>query len=161
MSVAPFAPSAAPPCVQPDSYLTLHYRIMLTSGPAKGSVFADTFDGRPGTLQLGAGQWAPGIEACLLGQPEGSRLFLELSAVQAYGDRNPELIQRVSRRLLDESAGTDAAFAPGDLVEFAAPHGGRYSGVLKTIDVDSALFDFNHPLAGADLRVDVAILGVL
>jgi FKBP-type peptidyl-prolyl cis-trans isomerase SlpA len=141
--------------------LTLHYRIMLASGPAQGSVFTDTFQGRPATLQLGTGQWAPGIEACLLGQAEGSWVSLELSAAQAYGDRNPELIQRLSRRLLDESAGTDVTFVPGDLVEFAAPHGGRYAGVLKALDVDSALFDFNHPLAGADLRVDVAILGVL
>ena len=44
--------------VRPDSYLTLHYRITLASGPGKDSVFADTFDGRPGTLQMGSGQWA-------------------------------------------------------------------------------------------------------
>lgn len=155
------APSDATPYVRSDSYLTLHYRIVLASGPGEGSVFTDTFDGRPGTLQLGAGQWAPGMEARLVGQSEGSRFSLTLPAVEAYGERNPELIQRISRRLLDENAGADAAFTPGDLVEFAAPNGGRYSGVLKAIDTDSALFDFNHPLAGADLRVDVAILGVL
>jgi len=155
------APTDLTPCVGPDSYLTLHYRIVLASGPGEGSVFTDTFDGRPGTLQLGTGQWAPGMEARLIGQPEGSRFSLTLSAVEAYGDRNPELVQRISRRLLDENAGADASFTPGDLVEFAAPNGGRYSGVLKAIDTDSALFDFNHPLAGADLRVDVAILGVL
>ncbi|MFY9348186.1 MAG: peptidylprolyl isomerase, partial [Orrella sp.] len=41
--------------VQPNSYLTLHYRIVVESGPGKGSVFIDTFDGRPATLQLGVG----------------------------------------------------------------------------------------------------------
>jgi FKBP-type peptidyl-prolyl cis-trans isomerase SlpA len=46
-------------------------------------------------------------------------------------------------------------------VEFTAPNGGRYSGVLKEINDESALFDFNHPLAGISLRVDVALLGVL
>jgi FKBP-type peptidyl-prolyl cis-trans isomerase SlpA len=47
------------------------------------------------------------------------------------------------------------------MVEFTAPNGGRYSGILKEIANDSALFDFNHPLAGLTLRVDIDLLGVL
>lgn len=147
--------------VRPDSYLTLHYRIVLASGAGEGSVFSDTFDGRPGTLQLGTGQWAPGMEAALIGREEGSRFSVTLTPADAYGDRNPELLQRVSLRMLSEHAGADAGFSPGDLVEFTAPNGGRYSGVLKSLDADAALFDFNHPLAGTALRLDVAILGVL
>jgi FKBP-type peptidyl-prolyl cis-trans isomerase SlpA len=147
--------------VRPDSYLTLHYRIVLASGPAQGSVFADTFTGRPATLQMGTGQWAPGMEAALLEQPEGSAFSVTLPAVQAYGERNPELIQRVSRAMLSQHAGADATFDPGDLVEFKAPNGGRYSGVLKTLGDDGAVFDFNHPLAGTSLQLDVEILGIL
>ncbi|ANN77146.1 FKBP-type peptidyl-prolyl cis-trans isomerase [Bordetella flabilis] len=147
--------------VRPDSYLTLHYRILLASGPGAGSVFADTFTGRPATLQLGSGQWAPGMEAALLGQAEGSAFSVTLPPAQAYGDRNPDLIQRVSRAMLAQHAGADASFDPGDLVEFQAPNGGRYSGVLKSLDDDGALFDFNHPLAGTALQLDVQILGVL
>ena len=104
---------------------------------------------------------APGMEAALVGHAEGSRATLHLTPAEAYGDRNPELLQNVSRRMLAEHAGADATFEPGDLVEFTAPNGGRYSGVLKSWEGDAALFDFNHPLAGTALRVDVAILGVL
>lgn len=147
--------------VRPDSYLTLHYRITLTSGPAAGSVFADTYGSRPATLQLGAGLWAPGLEAALVGRAEGEQLTYELPAAQAYGDRNPDLLQRLSVKMLRDHAGEDETLAPGDLVDFAAPNGGRYSGVLKERDEHSALFDFNHPLAGADLRIDVSLLGVL
>ncbi|MEB6661570.1 peptidylprolyl isomerase [Achromobacter ruhlandii] len=147
--------------VRPDSYLTLNYRITLASGPGEGSVFTDTFDGRPATLQMGSGQWAPGLEAALLGKAEGDRFSVTLEPADAYGERNPDLIQRVTRKMVAEHAGADATFEPGDLVEFAAPNGGRYSGVLKEINEESALFDFNHPLAGVRLRVDVALLGVL
>ncbi|WP_238924043.1 FKBP-type peptidyl-prolyl cis-trans isomerase [Achromobacter ruhlandii] len=147
--------------VRPDSYLTLNYRITLASGPGEGSVFTDAFDGRPATLQMGSGQWAPGLEAALLGKAEGDRFSVTLEPADAYGERNPDLIQRVTRKMLAEHAGADATFEPGDLVEFAAPNGGRYSGVLKEINEESALFDFNHPLAGVRLRVDVALLGVL
>jgi FKBP-type peptidyl-prolyl cis-trans isomerase SlpA len=147
--------------VRPDSYLTLHYRIVLASGPAEGSVFTDTFTGRPATLQMGTGQWAPGMEAVLVDRAEGSEFSIVLEPVQAYGDRNPELLQRVTRAMLAEHAGPDATFEPGDLVEFKAPNGGRYSGVLKEMSAYSALFDFNHPLAGTALRLDVRIVGVL
>ncbi|NGM87480.1 peptidylprolyl isomerase [Parapusillimonas sp. SGNA-6] len=149
------------PFVRPDSYLTLHYRIELTSGPAAGSVFANTFDGRPATLQMGAGQWAPGMEAKLLDRAEGDRFSFDLPAAEAYGERNPDLVQRVTRAMMAENADPEAQFEPGDMVEFVAPNGGRYSGVLKELGETSALFDFNHPLAGANLHVEVSLLGVL
>ena len=150
-----------PPIVRADSYLTLHYRIVIESGPAAGSAFIDTFEGRPATLQLNSGQWSPSMEAPLIGHPEGDCFSYTLDPVDAYGARNPELIQRVTRAMLNEHAEPDTAFTPGDMVEFSAPNGGRYSGVLKEINDDTALFDFNHPLAGLTLRVDIHLLGVL
>lgn len=149
------------PLVHADSYLTLHYRIVLASGPAEGSVFADTFDGRPATLQMGSGQWSPGLEAALLGKTEGESFSVTLAPAEAYGDRNPELVQKVTRAMLDAHAGTGTSFDPGDMVEFPAPNGARYSGILKELNTQWALFDFNHPLAGTALRLDVSILGVL
>lgn len=146
--------------VRPDSYLTLHYRIELASGPAAGSIFTDTFSGRPGTLQMGMGQWAPGLEDALLGHAEGERFTFHVPAAEAYGDRNPELVQWVARSMLEAEA-PNAEFSPGSIIEFTAPNGIRYSGVLKEIDAERALFDFNHPLAGIDLRVEVSLLGVL
>ena len=149
------------PTVREDSYLTLHYRIVIESGPGAGSVFIDTFDGRPATLQMGVGQWSPGMEKGLLGRAEGDCFSIHLQADEAYGERNPELLQRVSRQMLSEHAGEQETFAPGDLVSFTAPNGGQYSGVLKEIDEQGALFDFNHPLAGRELRVDIDLLGVI
>ena len=147
--------------VRPDSYLTLHFRIELLTGPAAGSVFADTFTGNPATLQLGMGQWAPGMEEALVGHGEGERFSIELPAAQAYGERNPDLLQWVSRAALDANAEPGTVLDPGEMVEFTAPNGARYSGVLKQVNDDAALFDFNHPLAGADLRIEVSLLGVL
>ncbi len=143
------------------SYVTLHYRITLASGPGAGQVFADTFTGRPATLQMGAGQWAPGMEARLIGLAEGQSASFTLPPVDAYAERNPDLVQKVTRAMLDQHAGPDQTFSPGDMVEFAAPNGGRYAGILKELHSDYAIFDFNHPLAGNALQLDVAILGVL
>ena len=152
---------AANAIVRPDSYLTLHYRIEVVSGPAAGAIFADTFLDRPATLQLGCGQWAPGLEAVLVSRHEGEHFTVRVPAAQAYGERNPDLVQWVSRQLVDAHTDPEAPLEPGEMIEFTAPNGGRYSGVLKEVTADRVLFDFNHPLAGADIELEVSLLGVL
>jgi FKBP-type peptidyl-prolyl cis-trans isomerase SlpA len=91
----------------------------------------------------------------------GDHSTFRLGEGQAFGPRNPELIQRVSLATLRENGMVGEDFAPGDLIEFNAPSGGRYAGVLKEIGETSALFDFNHPLAGQALTFEVQIIGIL
>lgn len=147
--------------VHPNAYLTLNYRISLDSGEGKGSVFIDTFNGKPATLQMGMGQWPESLEAPLLGRSEGESFTYYLKAADAFGERNPDLIQAVTKKMLAENAGENATFEENDLVEFTAPNGGKFSGLFKRFEGDKAIFDFNHPLAGVDLKIDVAIIGVL
>jgi FKBP-type peptidyl-prolyl cis-trans isomerase SlpA len=54
-----------------------------------------------------------------------------------------------------------ADYTVGDLVDFAAPGGGRFAGVLREMRDDSAIFDFNHPLAGQPLQFEVKLISVL
>lgn len=143
--------------VTETAYLTLHYRLVSMDG----NDIVSTFNENPATLQLGMGQLAPFLEACLLGLPEGSHQTFELLPEQAFGPRNPELIQRVSRGTLAQNSQLGEEYAIGDLVDFAAPGGGRFAGVLREIDDDNALFDFNHPLAGESLKFEVKIIGIL
>jgi FKBP-type peptidyl-prolyl cis-trans isomerase SlpA len=149
--------NAAPPVVTESAYLTLHYRL---AGP-DGTDIVTTFNDSPATLQMGTGQLAPFLEACLIGLPEGARETFELPPEKAFGERNPDLVQHVSRATLDENSQTGESYVIGDLVEFTAPSGGRFAGVLRAIDGDSALFDFNHPLAGQTVKFEVRIIGIL
>ncbi|CAM2194197.1 peptidylprolyl isomerase [Paraburkholderia sp. A1RI_3L] len=143
--------------VKPGSHVTLHYRLSL----ADGADIVNTFVDRPATLLIGAGQIAPPLEEILLGLKVGHHSTFQLPAGQAFGQRNPELVQRVSLATLRENGMIGEDFSPGDLVEFNAPDGGRYAGVLKEIGETSALFDFNHPLAGAAVAFEVKIIGIL
>ena len=124
-------------------------------------MFVDTFDGRPATLQLGMGQWSPGLEEALIGRAEGDVFGCTLEPEQAYGERNPTLVQWIAREFITELQNPEETYEPGDMIEFAAPTGVRYAGVLKQWAEGSVLFDFNHPLAGAQIRLDVHILGIL
>ncbi len=144
--------------VQPGSFLTLHYRL---AGPDGGDVI-NTFIDKPATLSLGTGQLSPAIEQRLLGLPEGTHTAFDLPAGVAFGDRNPELLQRVKLSLLRELGDPDAEYAVGDVVQFPTPDGqGQYAGVVRETGADWLLFDFNHPLAGQPVRFEVKLLGVL
>lgn len=145
------------PVVTETAYLTLHYRLAAMGG----ADIVTTFAGNPATLMLGRGQLAPFLEACLLGLPEGAHEIFQLSAEQAFGQRNPDLLQRVSRATLDENFPADQVLTMGAVVDFAAPGGGRFAGVLRANDAEGALFDFNHPLAGQAVTFEVKIIGIL
>lgn len=149
--------NASVPVVTETAYLTLHYRLASLTGEN----IVSTFEEKPATLQFGQGQLAPFLEACLLGLEEGVHQTFELAPEQAFGPRNPELIQRISRATLEENSSMDEEYRVGDLVDFAAPGGGRFAGVLREIDAQGALFDFNHPLAGQTLKFEVKIIGIL
>jgi FKBP-type peptidyl-prolyl cis-trans isomerase SlpA len=144
--------------VHPGSFLTLHYRL---SGP-DGADLINTFADKPATLSLGTGELAPAMEARLLGLTEGTRRSFELEAGEAFGDRNPDLLQRVKRSLLDELGDPDEQYRVGDVVQFPTPGGqGAYAGVVREIDGDVLVFDFNHPLAGRPVTFEVQLIGVL
>ena len=144
--------------VQPGSFLTLHYRL---SGP-DGADVINTFNDKPATLSLGTGELAPAVEKRLLGLAEGSHERFELAAGEAFGERNPELLQRVKRRLLAEMGDPDETYAVGDVVQFPTPDGqGAYAGVVRELGADWVLFDFNHPLAGQPVSFEVQLIGVL
>jgi FKBP-type peptidyl-prolyl cis-trans isomerase SlpA len=146
------------PRVCPDSFLTLHYRL---AGP-DGADIINTFADRPATLSIGSGELVPAVEARLLGMTEGTRTSFELGPGIAFGERNPDLLQRVSRALLETSGDADATYAVGDVVQFPLPDGrGLCAGVVRDADAASLLIDFNHPLAGQPVTFEVQLIGVL
>ena len=138
--------------VQANNLVTLHYRIALENGQP----LINTFDGTPATLQLGAGELLPSLEALIAGLQVGERKVFELAAEQAFGPYRDELVERVRREHMP-----DEEIEPMSIMEFTAPDGSRYPGLVREIDAQSALIDFNHPLAGKPIRFEVEVIGIL
>jgi FKBP-type peptidyl-prolyl cis-trans isomerase SlpA len=145
------------PQVAPSSFLTLHYCL---SGP-QGDVI-NTFGGKPATLSLGNGQLSPAMEQRLLGMQEGTHTTFELAAGEAFGERNPQMMQWVAKKLLAQHGDPLEKYNVGDVVQFPAPTGeGTYAGAVREVQEDKVLFDFNHPLAGQSVTFEVQLIGVL
>jgi FKBP-type peptidyl-prolyl cis-trans isomerase SlpA len=161
---APVAP-VSPPRVVPGSFLTLHYRMAAPStGGQPGADIINTFHEKPATLSLGNGQLSPALEQRLLGLAEGTRATFEVPAGEAFGERNPDLMQWVGRKLLNELGDPQEQYQAGDVVQFPTPDGmGQYAGAVQQVKPDGSAvqFDFNHPLAGQAVVFEVQVIGIL
>ncbi|MBI5279095.1 MAG: FKBP-type peptidyl-prolyl cis-trans isomerase [Burkholderiales bacterium] len=157
--------TASVPRVQPGSFLTLHYRL---AGP--GGDIINTFKDKPATLTLGSGELSPAVEGKLVGLEEGARATFDIPAGEAFGERNPEMVQWVARSLLAKMGDPNEEYHVGEVVQFSTPDGmGQYAGAVRQLGEDkdgdgkpdAVLFDFNHPLAGQPVTFEVHVIGIL
>jgi FKBP-type peptidyl-prolyl cis-trans isomerase SlpA len=93
----------------------------------------------------------------------------KIDAEDAFGEHNPRLVERISRSALPP----ELELKENSLVEFAAPagtmpeipgmegSGAGIAGYLRELTDTTALFDFNHPLAGKPIRFEVEIIGIM
>ena len=147
--------------VQPGSFLTLHYRL---AGP-EGEII-NTFNDKPATLTLGTGELSPAVEKHLIGLEEGTHATFEIPAGEAFGERNPDMVQWVAKKLLHELGDAHEQYHVGEVVQFPTPDGlGSYAGAVQQVGregaPDAVLFDFNHPLAGQPVTFEVHVIGIL
>lgn len=139
--------------VRSDSYIALHYRV----ANADDVELVSTFGGGPATMQLGTGELAPPLEQCLIGIVPGERHVFLLEPHQAFGAHNPGLVQRIAVGDLPANAQPELH----GMIEFASPAGDKFTGMVRELDSETVLVDFNHPLAGKSIRFEVEVLGIM
>jgi len=156
-SVAPQS-SASAAKIATGCRVTLHFSLEL----ADGSVVDSNFEGTPGTFSVGDGSLLPGFEATLMGLGVGDTVDVLLPASQSFGDANPENIQVLPRqRFTALLANSTDPVQEGTVLSFTDPGGFEIPGVVKSIDDATLVVDFNHPLAGREIRFQAQILSVV
>ncbi|CAM4063414.1 peptidylprolyl isomerase [Vreelandella rituensis] len=131
--------------------VTLHYVLTDESGQ-----ILDDSQARETPLEYlhGHDNVLPGLEQTLEGQQAGAELSVTLMPAQAYGTRNEDLVQEVSR-----NAFTAEELEPGMCFQTEGEAGPQIVTVLEVVG-DHVLVDTNHPLAGQALRYKIKILEV-
>lgn len=141
-------------CIHPSSLVTLNFRV---SHAESGTVMLSTFESSPATLQLGAGELMPTLEARLVGLAAGDHETFHFEAGEAFGPYNADLVEKIDRAHIPADMQLEADAVYG----FPAPDGSRYPGLVRELTPDYAVVDFNHPLAGKPVAVEVEIIGVI
>ena len=138
--------------IEPNSQVTLHYRITLEDG----TVADDTWvDDAPLTFTIGDGTMLPNMEASLIGLNEGAEESLLLSPEQAFGYPDSENVHQL------DLADFDMAPEPGQIIGFTTPNDEEIPGMVIAVDEDTVTVNFNHPFAGHTLKFDIQILEII
>lgn len=136
-----------------ESRVTLHYRITLEEGTVADSTFED---GEPITFSIGDGTLLPVVEQRLMGMQAGQQAEFILEPDQGFGYPDSENLHRLP---LDDFT-EQTLPAPGIIISFNTPMGDDVPGMILEVEDGQVLVDFNHPLAGHNLRFEVEIESV-
>ncbi|MEO2154907.1 MAG: hypothetical protein ABGW69_03820 [Nanoarchaeota archaeon] len=88
------------------------------------------------------------IKEAIKDKKEGEKVSLTIK--NAYGEKNPDLIQIMPLSLLRKQGINPI---PGLIIRV-----GEIEGIIKSISGGRVIIDFNHPLAGKDIDFEVEII---
>ncbi len=138
--------------IKQGSQVVLNFALSLEDD----QIIDSTFDKKPATLIVGDGNLPEGFEALLVGLEAGCKDTFIVSPENAFSQPNPNNIQTMKR----SDFAADMELEVGMVVSFADANQAELPGVLKTVEDNLVVVDFNHPLAGKELKFQVEILEV-
>nr|CAA6827298.1 MAG: Peptidyl-prolyl cis-trans isomerase [uncultured Thiotrichaceae bacterium] len=139
--------------IQNNSQIRWRYRLLL----ANGELFEANENEQGDTLHLGQDEIHPNLESVLPGLSEGEEVRFLISAEEAFGARDSDAIQTLS---LSGFPGNQTP-QPDQIISFTLPSGQEVPGHIMAVSADSVTVDFNHPLAGHNIVLEVEILEIL
>lgn len=98
----------------------------------------------------------PKLEQELFNLGIGQRASMYLLAHDAFGDNDEKAVKRIALENL-----ADDMIQPGQKLSVKLNDGNVIPGIVVKVDDDNALIDFNHPLAGQDIKVEVLLENVV
>lgn len=131
--------------------VVMHYT--LTS--SKGEVLDSSSGREPLAYLHGSGNIIPGLERALEGKQAGDKLQVTVEPKDGYGERNPELVQQLPRRMFKGLNNLQV----GQQLRAQGPDGPQVITVVAMAG-DMVTVDGNHALAGETLKFDVEITEV-
>lgn len=146
------------PCIAQGARVTLNFSLALSSG----DIVDSNFDKEAATFVVGDGSLLPGFEESLLGLQAGDQVDVLLSAEKSFGESNQNNVQVLPRnKFAGLLANSTDPVAEGTVLSFTDPGGFDIPGVVKSIDEDTLVVDFNHPLAGREIQFKAKIHTVI
>lgn len=134
------------------SQVLMHYSISLTNG----SDIESSFDDEPVEITMGHGDITEGMELALYGLREGDEQTLTLTPDQGFGWRDESNIHDMPITDFPEELPPEIGLS----YSFESPDGQEIPGTVSAMKEDTAVVDFNHPLAGQEIVFTVRILGI-
>ena len=130
----------------------LHFTIKLADNSVADST---KMSGKPAKFRMGDGSLTENFEACLVGLKAGDEREFELAPEDAFGMPNKDNYYQVDTTKFGQERPT-----VGQIFTFPQPDGSELPGIVRAINDQFVTIDFNHPLAGQQVRFAVEIIEV-
>ena len=140
--------------IQPGKYVELGYDLYKVNPDGSEELVHQTSPEDPERIIFGVtrGVIEP-LERALDGLGVGDKFDVVVKADQAFGPYDPEQIATLPRDVFEVDGKFDEeAVRPGAALPMMTADGFRITGVVKEVTDKEVKMDFNHPLAGKDVR---------
>lgn len=120
-----------------------------------GTVFdSSEKHGKPLEVEVGTGQLIKGFESALIGMEPGEEKEIKLQPADAYGEQNPQMVQKLPRDKLPPEPEPQ----PGMVLGVKLPDGAQFPAKIMEVTDNEVTIDLNHPLAGKVLIFKIKIV---
>lgn len=154
--------NSAKQTVSPGKYVEMGYDLYKVEDDGSARLVHQTSADDPESIVFGV---TPGVigplEKAIEGLAPGDSFTAEATADEAFGQPDPEKIVTLERDIfLVDGKFDNERIYPGAAVPMMTADGFRLTGVVKAVTQTDVTLDFNHPLAGKNVRFAGKILVV-
>ena len=138
----------------PGKYVELGYDLYQINPDGTETLVHQTDANDPEKIVFGVtrGVIVP-LEKALDGMEQGASFDVVAKAAEAFGKYDPDQIAELDKNIfIIDGKFDDDVIKPGALVPMMTQDGYRINGVVKEVTDGTVKMDFNHPLAGKDVR---------
>ncbi len=137
--------------IQDKSFVAIEYTLSLESGDEVDQ----SEPGKPLGFVFNTGQMISGLEKQIEGKEAGFETKFVVEPEDGYGVAQPDLLRKTERKNFPD----DIELKPGMVFQAENPQG-NVPFTIKSIEDDTVVIDFNHPLCGEKLHFDLKVVEV-
>ncbi len=140
--------------IKPGKYVEITYDLYQVNADGSEKLVHQVAPEDPEKFVFGITQgMIEPLEAALAGKEAGSTYDVVVSANDAFGPYDPEQIVTLEKDIFVVDGKFDKEMIKaGALVPMMTADGFRINGLVKEVTEENVVMDFNHPLAGKDVR---------
>ena len=131
-------------------------KILLEGKLEDGTVFDKTERDKPIEFIVGEGKMLPKIENTVKGMKTGEKKSIKLKPEDAFGTRRADLVKDIPRQAIT----LDKEPKVGATLLLKSPEGKIFSATIVKVEKETLRIDFNHPLAGKKVIINIELLSV-
>jgi FKBP-type peptidyl-prolyl cis-trans isomerase SlyD len=137
--------------VEKDLVVSMDYTLFVDN-----EIVDSSEDGDPIEFIMGHGNIIPGLEKELYGMRPGDKKSVSVPAIEGYGEFDPDAVMEVSRTEFP----AEIPMEVGVEISIENEDGEGTVAVIESFTDTTVTLNGNHPLAGKDLKFDIAIKGI-